>query len=111
MLIDLNYKYDVFISYSRDYDGEFFPEIARKINWLLCHEYFLIGEGFKKTKRFVAFQTLMKNWIQDVAYAISNVPEWNNQWIKDEWWKETFEYSEKNLQIVSKPNKQFSGWK
>ncbi|ETR67534.1 MAG: hypothetical protein OMM_11494, partial [Candidatus Magnetoglobus multicellularis str. Araruama] len=33
------------------FDGKFFPEIAQQINWFLCHDYYIDGEGFKKNRK------------------------------------------------------------
>jgi len=87
------------------YDGDFFPAIAQKVNWFLCHEYFRIARAFVDSGRYLIFQDEMANWIQDIVHAINNAPDWNNQWVEDEWWKNAFEYSQNHLQILTKPIK------
>lgn len=67
------------------FDGDFFPDAARKIEWLDCRDYWLIGEGFKKTEKYIQYQDLLRKWAVDAAKAIAAAPAWNPEWIDDPW--------------------------
>ena len=38
------------------FDEEFFPDRAREIQWLDCKAYWVAGDGFSKTERYIEFQ-------------------------------------------------------
>jgi hypothetical protein len=45
----------------------------------------------------------MAQKVPDIVHVVQNAPDWNSQWLEDEWLKKAFAYSEENLQIISKP--------
>ena len=85
------------------YDGDFFPVITKEINWFLCHDYFRVAQAFKQSERHLTFQDVMAQKVPDIVHVVQNAPDWNSQWLEDEWLKKAFAYSEENLQIISKP--------
>lgn len=68
-------------------DGDYFPEIVKKIQSLDLRNFFRIGDGFKCTPRFVEFQDNLLSWANDVAHAIVISPEWADEWGSKEWIK------------------------
>jgi hypothetical protein len=67
------------------FDGKFFPERAKQIQWLDLTRYWIIGDGFSKTERYVEFQDSLRGWADDVATAIANAPAWHSDWLNDDW--------------------------
>jgi hypothetical protein len=63
------------------FDGQFFPRRAKEIQWLDCRKYWIVGEGFIKTERYVEFQDVLRTWADDVAIAIETAPEWDAAWL------------------------------
>lgn len=63
------------------FDGQFFPERARQIQWLDCRRYWIVGEGFLKTERYVEFQDVLRTWADEVARAIEDAPAWDETWL------------------------------
>lgn len=66
-------------------DGDRFPEFAKTIqgpNW--C-EFARVGEGFRKTERYVEFQDKLEKWVLDLAPVVKNPPPWDPNWIKPKW--------------------------
>lgn len=71
------------------FDGECFPQFAQEIEYLDCKEYLRVGEGYKKTEKYVEFQDLLSEWTIDVSKAINNAPTWSSQWLSKEWLDDT----------------------
>lgn len=67
------------------FDGNFFPDKARKIQWLDCHNYWVVGEGFSRTERYVEYQDKLRRWSSQVATVIQQAPPWDESWLNDEW--------------------------
>ncbi len=63
------------------FDGDNFPEFTKNIKWLDCKNFTRVGEGFKKTERYVDFQDLLIRWVDDVANSIKNAPHWSVEWM------------------------------
>ena len=67
------------------FDGEHFPEIARRRQSLDCRRFFVVGDGFKKTELYVEFQQVVAGWSADVARAISHAPPWSSDLSSRRW--------------------------
>lgn len=67
------------------FDGIFFPETARQIQWLDCQKYWIVGDGFVKTEKYVDFQDLLREWASEVAEVIRIAPPCEDSWMTDEW--------------------------
>lgn len=67
------------------FDGEHFPDYARKLQMLDCVDYFLVGDFVKKSPVYLDIQRILKEWIYDVVKAINNAPEWSKDWLTQEW--------------------------
>jgi hypothetical protein len=67
------------------FDGEHFPDVAGRIQCLDCRQYWIVGEGFRKTERYVDFQDVMREWANDVAKAVSSAPPWQPNWTHKQW--------------------------
>jgi hypothetical protein len=80
------------------YDGEYFPEYARKVQMQDLSEYARVGPGFQKTERYIGFQDTMFNWIPEVAKTVSSVPAWNEEWIT---WKDDDDDDDLLLSMIS----------
>lgn len=65
----------------RIFDGETFPPIAEKINYLDCNAYFRVGTGFEGTPRYVEFQDVLIPWVHKVAEAVKKAPDWKREWL------------------------------
>jgi hypothetical protein len=87
------------------FDGSFFPKRARDIQWLDCRKYWIIGEGFAKTERYVEFQDALREWSADVARAVHSAPEWDDGWLTAPW----MEVADSDLMPPSSANFSFVG--
>jgi len=87
------------------FDGEFFPPKARDISWIDCQRFWLVGEGFSKTERYVEFQDILRSWACDVATVIHNAPEWQHTWLSDDWLRT----DDQDLRPVPTRNFSFTG--
>jgi hypothetical protein len=87
------------------YDGEFFPPKARNIQWIDCQRFWLVGEGFSKTERYIEFQDVLRAWSSDVASVIYNAPEWQHYWLTYDW----LDIDDRDLIPVSARNFKFPG--
>jgi hypothetical protein len=67
------------------FDGEFFPDKVKNIQWLDCKKHWVIGDGFAKTERYIEFQDLLRNWAIDVAKIITEAPPWEENWLSEDW--------------------------
>lgn len=67
------------------FDGQFFPERARQIQWLDCQRFWVVGDGFSKTERYVEFQDVLRSWAVDVAGMIQSAPAWEELWMTGSW--------------------------
>jgi hypothetical protein len=53
---------------------QFFPVMAKKIGWLDARDYWIVGEGFAKTEKYVEFQKLLQAWAPEVANTVNRAP-------------------------------------
>ena len=73
------------------FDGTHYKEYLDLIQALDCRNYNRVGEGIKKTSRYIDFQDVLLEWIKDVANVIKSAPPWDNKWLGREWLDEPFE--------------------
>ena len=66
-------------------DGEHFPIPVREIQYEGLHDYYNFAEAFPKTKPYVKFEKQLKKWLPNVARIINRAPDWNPDWLEDEW--------------------------
>ena len=70
----------------RIFDGEHFPDFAKKIQSFNCIDFFGTPEIFNKTPEYHKFERLMMKWVQkDLVECINNAPPWSD---KFEMWVE-----------------------
>lgn len=67
------------------YDGDSFPNVAKKRQQLNCHKFAKVGSGFKRSVRYIKFQDELVKWIPDVATTIRHAPKWNSDWLSLDW--------------------------
>jgi hypothetical protein len=67
------------------FDGKFFPVRVQSIQWLDCRKFWIVGEGFLKTERYVEFQDTLRFWAEDVANTIEDAPPWDEAWLLPPW--------------------------
>lgn len=68
------------------FDGEHFPDFAKKIQWFDCRNFARVSPAFKYTKRHAEFEDLLVKWVvNDVTKAINNAPRWSKEWQMKEW--------------------------
>jgi hypothetical protein len=67
------------------FDEQFFPDKARKIEWLDLRDFWIVGEGFVKTERYVQFQDRLRDWSLQVARIIRRAPSWEKAWLTGAW--------------------------
>jgi hypothetical protein len=87
------------------FDGQFFPAKAKQIQWLECQRFWVIGDGFSKTERYIEFQDILRSWAIDVATVIENAPEWQAAWMDNDW----LQVDDADLRPVSTTNFSFVG--
>lgn len=66
-------------------DGIFFSEKIKEIQILDCNNYYRVGAGVESTDLYIKLQDKLSVWIEDVALAINNAPDWNSDWLTDDW--------------------------
>jgi len=80
----------------RIFDGEHFPDCAKKIQCFDCRDFLIRPSIFKKTIEYAKFQRLMIKWIQrDLVECINNAPPWSAEF---EMWVES---SVENIQYTT----------
>lgn len=67
------------------FDGSFFPDRAKQIQWLDLTKFWVAGDGFSKTERYVEFQDTLRDWAVGVASAIAKAPKWQRHWADEDW--------------------------
>jgi hypothetical protein len=67
------------------HDGDRFPPYAKAIQYADWNKYARVGDGFKKTERYVEFQDRICDWAENVASAIQLAPDWDARWLTDDW--------------------------
>ena len=67
------------------FDGHFFPDITKKIEWLDLTAFWIIGEGFSKTEKYVQFQDRLRDWAPQVAQVVNHAPSWQESWLSEPW--------------------------
>lgn len=87
------------------FDGQFFPDCTQSIQWLDCQKYWIAGDGFIRTEKYVDFQDLLRNWSVDVASAIQRTPPFDTAWANAEW----LQLSDEHLRPKSTDNFGFTG--
>lgn len=70
------------------HDGDRFPEIIGKIQNRDWRNFAIVGKGFENTRRFIEFQDQLKEFADSVAKIVINAPQWENEWISEEWIEE-----------------------
>lgn len=66
-------------------DGIFFPENIKELQILDCNDFYRVGSGVEGTELYIKFQDKLLTWIENVAEAIRNAPEWDRDWLEDNW--------------------------
>ena len=67
------------------HDGDFFPKIAQELQISDFNEFYRVGAGVESTDLYVRLQDKLLVWIESVAKAINRAPDWNPDWLTDEW--------------------------
>ena len=80
-------------------NGIHFPKHINKIQSLDCRDFFRIGGGVKDTQLFIDLQSKLLEWVDEVAMAINKSPNWDKNWIKEDWVVEPI----KEIKPESKP--------
>jgi len=87
------------------FDGQFFPQRAKKIQWLDCRNFWVVGDGFSRTERYVEFQDVLRLWAIDVAKVIQSAPRWQESWMTDSW----LQLEDGDLRPITSSNFAFTG--
>ena len=66
------------------FDGEHFPEYANSLQIFDCNNFNRVG-AVKQSPLYIEFQGMLQKWVEDVAIAYNNVPEWNDAWKHADW--------------------------
>jgi hypothetical protein len=65
------------------HDGKTFPPEARKPNIVDLSDYMIVGEGFRKSEKFVTFQDHVKLFARSVANTINSAPAFSTWPVED----------------------------
>ena len=85
------------------FDGEHFPDYVNEgIQISDFNKFLRIGLESSPTPLFIEFQDHLIDWINSVAHAYNNAPEWNDEWKTDEWIEKSWEDLDKLKSIASK---------
>ena len=60
------------------YDGDAFPAYVKEIQAANLSEYVIVGEGFRRTERYVQFQDKLKQLSKDVARLLKQAPKYSD---------------------------------
>lgn len=63
------------------FDGDSFPDFAKRIQYLNCTDFVIDGEGFKKTPLYADFVKILKPWVDGVAKSINKAPDWSEDFL------------------------------
>lgn len=66
------------------HDGESFPEGIDKINICDFNDYFYTGKGLELTTKYIELESKLIKWVEKVAFAIRNAPEWDPKFLDKE---------------------------
>lgn len=72
------------------FDGDLFPDYAKDIQAKIFNDYFYPSEGFNKMPIYNDFFKDMKDWVFEIAKAVNNAPEWNDEWLQPDWLDEPY---------------------
>lgn len=70
-------------------DGDKFPEYAKDIQYKNWQNFARVGKGFRDSPRYTDFQDKMIDWVEEVARAIENAPDWDPNWKERNWFENT----------------------
>ena len=65
------------------FDGHYFPERAKQIQWVDFQRFWVVGDGFSKSERYLEFQDVLRPWANEIARVILHAPDWQSEWIED----------------------------
>ncbi len=65
------------------FDGVHFPKYATRFQYVDFRDF--IWKGIEKTQPYIDFQRELLTWVEQVAKAINECPDWNADWLQDEW--------------------------
>jgi TIR domain len=87
------------------FDGEHFPEYASTLQMLNCIDFNRVGPGVKQTNLYIDLQGKLQTWVYDVAYALGNAPNFDSQWMNEDWVEKAFDKlkTEKLPTIINPP--------
>lgn len=66
-------------------DGDFFPKEIKDLQIFDCNDFYRVGKGVENTELYLNFQNKLIVWIEEVAKAVKNAPEWNKDWLNEDW--------------------------
>ncbi len=85
-------------------DGDNFSDYVKAFQIEHFNDYFRIGPGFEKTIRHVDMQEKLLDWVNEVANAHRNAPEWNDEWLHPDWFSNAWQnLDELNSSIPKTP--------
>lgn len=67
------------------YDGDFFPDPVKAIQYHDCRDYYFTQKGFMESQAYLDFQIKLKSWVKAVLRAMQNAPQWNADWLSAAW--------------------------
>jgi len=73
------------------FDGQHFPEYACNLQMLNCIAYNRVGAGVKQTPLYIDLQGKLQDWVNDVADAFDKTPDFNSEWMNEDWVEKPFE--------------------
>jgi hypothetical protein len=83
----------------RLFDGQHFSDYVKGIQYCDCTEFYVEGDYFRKSKGFMDLQLKIREWVPDVAGAITRVPAWSNNWTIKEWLDDPYDGASTNPRL------------
>ena len=65
-------------------DGKHFPEPIKDITYRDFRDYFIDGDGFRKSEKYMEFQSEVREWTEDIVSVIQDICPWNKEWLDDD---------------------------
>lgn len=86
------------------FDGEHFPEYANRLQISDFNKFYRDSLHLTNSPVYIDFQDRLDIFVQDVALAYNNAPEWNEEWKQPEWISNAWKGIEKLNGLSDKTN-------
>jgi hypothetical protein len=72
-------------------DGDSFPDLVRKFEWLDCKRFVRSGRCFLDSSLYLEFEEVLQDWTPSVARILDTSHRWREEWLSPEWLDVSFD--------------------